>query len=160
MSEPTNDSTPVQPKTLKPYRHKIRKSASKIQRAMSGVENLSQADQVAAFQFVINELRKMTGGAVKALELAQSRDYAAYKSLKDKVKQGVPLDQAGAGALDEAQLTEFQKLMASLGQLDGVGEYQFGDNEVDEAGQKAAEFQANQASQEAGQESSEEQPDF
>jgi len=156
MSENENtEAMPVQPKTLKPYRHKIRKSASKITRAMSGVENLSQEDQVAAFNFVINELRKMTGGAVKALELAQSRDYEAYKKLKGLVKQGIPLDQAGSTGLDPATASEFQILMAQLGQ---GGEYQFDANEVDAAGEKVAEFQA---SQEAGQESSDtEQPDF
>lgn len=149
------EATPVQPKTLTPYRHKIRKSASKIQRAMSGVENLSQADQVAAFQFVINELRKMTGGAVKAMELAQSRDYDAYKNLKKLVQAGVPLDQAGAAGLNPAEATEFQILMAKL--TGNGAEYQFGANEVDEAGQKAAEFQQGQA---AGQETQEDTPDF
>jgi hypothetical protein len=148
MSEPT----PVQPKTLTPYRHKLRKSAAKISRAMSGVENLSQADQVAAFTFVINELRKMTGGAVKALELAQNRDYEAYKNLKKLVKQGIPLDQAGSTGLDPATASEFQILMASLGQ---GAEYTFDADEVDEAGQKAAEFQASQ-----GTEQSEDTPDF
>jgi hypothetical protein len=152
MSEIPNDSTPVQPKTLTPYRHKIRKSAGKIARAMSGVENLSQADQVAAFTFVINELRKMTGGAVKALELAQNRDYEAYKNLKKLVQQGIPLDQAGAAGLDPATASEFQILMASLTQ---GAEYTFDANEVDEAGQKAAEFQANQ-----GTDQSEEPPSF
>lgn len=148
MSDMQNEgSIPVQPKTLTQYRHKIKSSASKIARAMSGAENLSQADQVAAFKFVINELRKMTGGAVKALELAENRDYEAYKALKAKVKAGIPLDQAGALGLDPATASEFQLLMAQLGQ---GAEYQFGADEVDDAGQKAAEFQANQA---AGQES-------
>lgn len=148
------ESTPVQPKTLTPYRHKLSKSARKIARAMSGVEGLTQADQIAAFTFVINELRKMTGGAVKALELAQGRDYEAYKKLKDLVKQGVPLDQAGAAGLDPATATEFQILMAQLGQ---GGEYQFDANEVDEAGQKAAEYQANQGT---AQDPQEDQPGF
>lgn len=146
-----SEATPVQPKTLTPYRHKIRHSAAKINRAMSGVSDLSQADQVAALTFVINELRKMTGGAVKALELAQNRDYEAYKKLKTLVKQGVPLDQAGAAGLDPATASEFQILMAQLGQ---GGEYQFDANEVDEAGQKAAEYQANQGADQT------EDPDF
>lgn len=146
MNEGT-ESTPVQPKTLRPYRHKLRKSASKISRVMQGVENLTQAEQVAAFTFVINELRKMTGGAVKALELAQGRDYEAYKALKAKVKAGIPLDQAGAEGLSAEQATEFMVLMQQLGK---GGEYQFDAEDVDEAGEKAAEFQANKVT-DAGQ---------
>jgi hypothetical protein len=154
MSMNENESTPVQPKTLRPYRHKLRKSAAKINHVMRGVENLTQAEQVAAFQFVIAELRKMTGGAIKALELAQNRDYAAYKALKEKVKAGVPLDQAGAEGLTPEMASEFMSLMSQLGQS---GEYTFDAADVDAAGQKAAEFQANQA---ADQKPQEDQPDF
>jgi hypothetical protein len=158
MSESENTgTTPVQPKTLTPYRHKLRKSAAKIAHAMTGVENLSQADQVAAFQFVLGEIRKMAGGAAKAMELAQSRDYDAYKALKAQVKAGVPLDQAGAN-VDGETLSEFQILMQQLLTKDGQGEYQFDADEVDPDGQKAAEFQANQV---AGQEPQEgDQPGF
>lgn len=155
MQNENTEATPIQPKTLTPYRHKMSASARKIQRAMSGAENLSQEDQIAAFQFVINELRKMTGGAVKALELAQNRDYEAYKALKAKVKAGIPLDQAGALGLDPQTASEFQILMAQLGQ---GSEYQFSADEVDEAGQKAAEFQANQVADQKSP--GEDTPDF
>lgn len=155
---PAAEATPIQPKTLTPYRHKLTKSARKIQRAMSGVEGLSQADQVAAFEFVIGELRKMTGGVVKALELAKARDYNAYKALKAQVKAGIPLDQAGANVSGEV-LSEFQILMQQMTSQDGQGEYQFDADEVDPDGQQAAEFQANTVT-DAGQNPQDDQPGF
>lgn len=152
-------AAPVQPKTLTPYRHKLQRSAMKIIRAMSGVEGLSQADQVAAFEFVLGEIRKMAGGASKALDLAKVRDYDAYKVLKAQVKAGVPLDQAGASALSGEQMSEFQILMSQLGQ--GGAEYQFKPDEVDEVGQKVAEFQENKQVAEGGQDPQEgSQPGF
>jgi hypothetical protein len=153
---PASEATPVQPKTLRPYRHKMRKSASKISRAMSGVENLSQADQVAAFEFVIGELRKMTGGAVKALELAKGRDYDAYKALKAQVKAGIPLDQAGSN-VDGETLSEFQILMKQM--LGEGGEYKFDATDVDPTGQQVAEFQENKVA-DGGQDTESDQPGF
>jgi hypothetical protein len=156
MSEQTPENMgPIQPKTLTPYRRKMKKSAMKILRVMSGVEGLSQADQVAAFTFVINELRKMTGGAVKALELAQNRDYEAYKALKAKVKAGIPLDQVGS-TLDPETASEFQILMSQLGQ---GAEYKFDADEVDPAGEKAAEFQQNKVA-DGGQDPQDDDPGF
>lgn len=155
--ENQSEGTPVQPKTLTPYRRKLKKSAAKIMRVMSGIENLPQQDQIAAFAFVLNEIRKMAGGAAKGLELAQTRDYEAYKALKAQVKAGVPLDQAGA-SVDGETLSEFQILMANLGMNEA--EYKFASDDVDAAGEKVVEFQENKIT-EAGQNPPEgDQPGF
>lgn len=119
MSE--NDNTPayVEPKALTPYRHKLVQSAAAIAYAMRGRRNMDQAKQVRLLSAVVTELRKMTAGAQKALEIAQNRDYDAYLKAKKDLAEG---------KLSAAEQAEFDALVSGL--TEG-GEYQFTENEVD-----------------------------
>jgi hypothetical protein len=122
MSEPTNENTPtapVEPKTLTPYRHKLGQSAFAIAQAVAGRRNMTQEKQVKVLRAVVAELRKMTAGAVKALELAEGRDYEAYLQAKKDVAEG---------KLSAAEQAEFDKLVQGLTAGD---EYSFTPDEVD-----------------------------
>jgi len=116
---PENTPAPVTPKTLTPYRHKLAESARAINKAVSGKPNMTQEKQVAVLQAVVNELRKMQTGAVKALELAQTRDYEAYLQAKKDVAEG---------KLSAAEQEAFNAILAGLTAGD---EYTFSEHEVD-----------------------------
>lgn len=125
MSDQAPENTPaetpetVTPKTLTPYRHKLRQSAAAIAMAMAGRRDMTQEKQVKVLRAVVAELRKMTAGAVKALELAESRDYDAYLQAKKDLAEG---------KLTAAEQAEFDKLVQGLTAGD---EYTFSENEVD-----------------------------
>lgn len=122
MSEQTPENTPaapVQPKTLTPYRHKLAASGVAIAQAMAGRRNMTQEKQVKMLRAVVAELRKMTAGAVKALELAEGRDYEAYLQAKKDLAEG---------KLSAAEQAAFDALVTGL---TAGAEYTFGENEVD-----------------------------
>lgn len=139
MSEQTPENTPapkVEPKTLTPYRHKLRQSALAIAQAVRGRENMTQARQVRVLQAVNAEIRKMASGAAKALELAQTRDYDAYLEAKKAVAEG---------KLTAAEQAAFDSLVAGL--TGDAGEYEFSADEVnaDDEAAMAKLDEANQA---------------
>jgi hypothetical protein len=121
MSEPTSNDQPayVEPKALTPYRHKLQQSGIAVAAAMRGRPDMSQAKQVRMLQAVVAELRKMSAGAQKALEIAQGRDYDAYLAAKKAVKEG---------KLTEAEQAEFDALVQGLTAGDS---YEFTADEVD-----------------------------
>jgi len=121
MTEPTNETPKVEPKTLTPYRHKLRKSALAIAAAVSGKPNMTQEKQVRVLKAVVGELRKMASGAQKALELAENRDYEAYLEAKKAVAEG---------KLTAAEQASFDALVAGL--TGEAGEYEFTAEEVNE----------------------------
>lgn len=142
-NEPTDDQpTPVEPKALTPYRHKLTQSAIAIAQAMRGRPDMSQAKQVRLLQAVNVELRRMSAGAAKALEIAQNRDYVAYLEAKKAVQEG---------KLTAAEQAEFDALTAGL--LGEGGEYQFTESDVnpDDEAAMAKLDEANQADGETPQ---------
>jgi hypothetical protein len=118
-------TVPGYPKTLAPYRHKLRNSAMAIAMAVSGKRNMTKEHQVTVLKAVIAELRKMTAGAVKALEIAEGRDYDAYLAAKQAVKEG---------KLTADEQVKFDALIAGLA---GEGEYDFSGEPLDEDGEAA-----------------------
>lgn len=121
MSEPINEqSNTVEPKALTPYRHKLQQSAMAIAMAMRGRPDMNKDKQVRMLSAVVAELRKMSAGAQKALEIAQGRDYDAYLAAKKALAEG---------KLTEAEQAEFDQLIKGL--TEGNGEYQFTPDEVD-----------------------------
>jgi len=133
MSEPTNipdanvedAAVPGFPKTIKPYRRKLRSSALHVAQALQGVSDLPQEAQVKILTAVNAELRKMAGGAAKALEIAKDRDYEAYKAAKKAAIEG---------KLSKAEQEKFDSLISGL---TGDGDYSWDASELDETGNEA-----------------------